>query len=148
MAWLRVPCIVVLLCGAAHAREVGLDIEAHAPPERVLVEGATTSVRATDGTLLSLVVTYRPGSDVEITETLEVAGGQASWTPLHAGLANLDAEIEPAAGGEAVPYTQMVSVRFDTFLTAGLVVMVVAGTILFGGAFVSIRALLRGENNG
>jgi hypothetical protein len=131
-----------------HAQGVGLDIEGHAPPEQVLVEGTATSVRATGGTLLSLVVTYRPGSDVEISEGLEVVDGQATWTPTHAGLANLDAQIEPPAGGSALLHSQLVSVRFDTFLTAGLVVMIVAGVILFGGAFVSIRALLRSDDGG
>jgi len=139
-------CLLICLAGSAGAQEVGLVIEGYAPGERELVEGETYPVRATGGRLWGLHITYRPGSDVEDTKSfVSPPDGVAEWTPAHAGLARLEAWITPAGGGETVAHEQMVSVRFGSTLTTGLFVMLVAGLILFGGAFVSIRALLRGQ---
>ena len=54
-------------------------------------------------------------------------------------------KIAPEGGGDAVAHSEMVSVRFASIISAGLFVMLAAGVILFGGAFVSIRALMRSE---
>jgi len=138
--------LLLALAGVAGAQGPALVIDARATDSGVLVEGEGTEIRATGGELLSLVVTYRPGSDVEVVDELEIGSGVAKWTPRYAGLANLSARIAPAGGGEPVTSDELLSIRFATTLTAGLFVMLGAGLILFGGAFLSIRALLRSED--
>ena len=42
--------------------------------------------------------------------------------------------------------TLVVSIRFDSADRLGVAIMAIAGALLFGGAFVSIRALLRSQD--
>lgn len=143
---MRALSLLSLLAGVASAQGPALVIDYHGAASGTLVEGVETTIRATGGELLSLTITYRPGSDVEVIDELELENGVAPWTPRYAGLANLSARVAPAGGGEPAVHEELVSVRFATTLTAGLFVMLGAGLILFGGAFLSIRALLRSED--
>lgn len=89
-------------------------------------------------------VVYSPGSRVEQKETIGVpklepppAGKpyQVVWRPARSGV------VELSAAGESIK----VSVRFDGVPSPGIGIMLFAGLILFGGAAVSLRALLREE---
>ncbi len=77
-----------------------------------------------------LAVTYRPNSEVSHVDTLGRADetGVLMWTPQDAGIATLSAAV-----GDAAPCELIVSVRFRGIPVAGVIVMVVAGLILFGG---------------
>ena len=77
-------------------------------------------------------VTYRPGAISASTETFAPGGAVFEFTPDRAGVVSV-------AAGEA---SQSLSVRFQSAPLSGLVVMVLAGLILFGGAAVAMRALL------
>lgn len=80
----------------------------------------------------SVAVVYRPGAISAVTETFTPGAAAFEFTPDRAGVVSVD------AGGGA----QNLSVRFRSAPLAGLVVMVLAGLVLFGGAALSLRALL------
>ena len=80
----------------------------------------------------SVAVTYRPGAVSATTETFLPGGAVLEFTPDRAG-------VVAVAAGEA---SQSLSVRFRSAPFSGLVVMILAGLILFGGAAVAMRALL------
>lgn len=83
----------------------------------------------------SLVVTYRPNSGISVSETLPVTGSTAQWVPSRAGVVSLEAADGTSAN---------VSVRFDRTPISGLLILILAGLILFGGAAFAMRALLSG----
>lgn len=78
-------------------------------------------------------VTYRPGAITATTETFTPGSATFEFTPSRAGVVSV-------AGGDA---TRNLSVRFQSAPTSGVLVMLFAGLILFGGAGVALRALLR-----
>lgn len=85
---------------------------------------------------------YRPNSETAHTDELGPTGpdGTLTWTPADAGVVTLQA----AGEGEAPPVAQtQVAVRFGSFPPVGLLVMVVAAVILFGGAGIGFWLLLR-----
>lgn len=97
------------------------------------VEGEPVQVTVVDAA--ELVVTYRPGSAVEATQTLQLdPGGTAQWVPAQPGLAVL------AAGTASRP----VSVRFSGVPWNGVLVFLVAGGLLFGGIGFAFSRLMRG----
>lgn len=79
-----------------------------------------------------VTVTYRPGAISAVTESFGPSGAVFEFTPDRAGVVSV-------AAGEA---TQSLSVRFQSAPLSGLLVMIAAGLILFGGAAISMRALL------
>ncbi|MCB0581293.1 MAG: hypothetical protein KDD10_18525 [Phaeodactylibacter sp.] len=84
-----------------------------------------------------LVVTYRPNSSVARRDTLRAAQPAAAfqWTPRKAGVVSLS----------TASASRNVSVRFQGLSASGLLVMIVAGTLLFGGAAFAFRVLFRDE---
>ncbi len=77
-------------------------------------------------------VTYRPGAVTAFTETFTPGSDVFEFTPERAGV------VSVAAGGTS----KSLSVRFVGVPLGGLIVMILAGLILFGGAAISLRALL------
>jgi len=144
MARLVVPFLLLL---AAAAPAQGFTLEHYHPDQDMfLVEGHNVTVLFEGAEGAHLRAIYRPGSEVHHTEEIgAVTGDKLEWAPTDPGLVQLDL-YRPAAGeaAEAVLASKVVSVRFDTSLPSGLFVMILAGLFLFGGAFKSIRALLRG----
>ena len=84
---------------------------------------------------------YRPGSEVSHEERVGTADaqGRVAWTPTDAGLVSLRAEI-PTAGDPEVVTTNL-SARYAGVPLAGLLILVVAGTILYGGVIRGFRSL-------
>ena len=80
----------------------------------------------------SVTVTYRPGAITAHSETFAPGTATFEFTPERAGV------VSVAAGDAA----RSLSVRFRGAPLGGIVVMVLAGLILFGGAAISLRALL------
>ncbi|MDT7856705.1 hypothetical protein RQM47_08645 [Rubrivirga sp. S365] len=80
----------------------------------------------------SVTVVYRPGAISAVSETFTPGSAAFEFTPDRAGVVSV-------AAGKA---SQNLSVRFRSAPLAGLLVMVLAGLVLFGGAAVSMRALL------
>ena len=70
-----------------------------------------------------------------IVAMIPVSGTVATWTPSRAGVVAL-----ATADGAS----RNVSVRFDETPISGLLILIVAGLVLFGGAALAMRALLSG----
>ncbi len=110
------------------------------------LRGETTEIRVegADGRPLAgvaLRARYRPNSETAHTAEMGVtdAAGRVEWTPDDAGVVLLE------AGDAAAPIAQhRVSVRFGGFPPLGLLVMVVAAALLFGGAALGFWWLMRG----
>ena len=80
----------------------------------------------------SVTVTYRPGAVTATTATFAPRAATFEFVPERAGV------VSVASGGAS----QSLSVRYIGVPLGGLVVMILAGLILFGGAALSMRALL------
>jgi hypothetical protein len=84
---------------------------------------------------LELLVTYRPNSAISQMDTLKRESPTAEfyWDPVSAGVVNL-------SSGDI---SKNVSVRFEKVSTGGILVMLIAGIILLGGATFSLIAMMR-----
>jgi hypothetical protein len=96
------------------------------------------SVTRADGTPAdgdTVTAVYRPSSEVSRTERIGVVGidGRLSWTPLEAGVVTLSAVPPAGAGDGAAVQTRNLSVPFAKTPLSGLVILVFAGLILYGG---------------
>ncbi len=80
----------------------------------------------------SVTVTYRPGAVTAQEEVFTPGSAVFEFVPERAGVVSV-------ASGDA---SQNLSVRFQGTPLGGLIVMVLAGLVLFGGAAISLRALL------
>lgn len=84
-----------------------------------------------------VVVTYRPNSIVALRDTIRIGGFESvKWTPARAGVVRIGL---PDGSG------QNVSVRFTGTPLSGLLILIAAGLILFGGAVFAMRKLLEGD---
>jgi hypothetical protein len=134
---MRLPArlLLVLLLGfglsgpaAAQFQRSAEDLFVGTPVTVTLPAGADT-----------LLVTYRPNSAIATTDAIPATGGQVAWTPADAGVVAL------AVPGGA---RETVSVRFQDTPAAGMLVLVLAGTILFGGAIFAFRKLFERRPDG
>ncbi|GAB5536574.1 MAG: hypothetical protein Rubg2KO_28230 [Rubricoccaceae bacterium] len=94
-------------------------------PVRIILDEPTESVQ----------VVWRPNSAIPDTVSLDPEGTSFLWTPTRAGVATVITD-----GG-----TQNVSVRYDEFPGSGILVLVLAAGILFGGAGFAMGKLLSGD---
>ena len=81
-------------------------------------------------------VVWRPNSAISDTVTLDVSGQTFTWTPTQAGVATMI-----TSNGTS----QNVSVRYDSYPASGIFILIIAGTILFGGAGFAMGKLFGGE---
>lgn len=105
----------------------------------------------------TIEVVYRPGSKVESSESLDfpaIAAGMESsipWKPAMPGIVRLDykAPLE-GADAKATPAKAdaMVGVLFPKPPISGIVIMLLAALILFGGCFFSFQLLREDEDEG
>jgi hypothetical protein len=98
------------------------------------VEGAT------------VIVTYRPGSSVEMTEPLGITDseGTVTWTPSSAGLATVTATWQDMEQAEQTE-SKTVPVRYQRAPWSGIVIMIIAGLVLAVGSVIRVFRLLRSE---
>ncbi|MDX1667741.1 MAG: hypothetical protein R3350_10940 [Saprospiraceae bacterium] len=87
-----------------------------------------------------VVLVYRPNSSLASTDTLVADSLRVrfAWRPTEAGVYTI------RAGGQS----RNVSVRFSGLSTSGILVMLIAGGILFGGVIFAFRILFRKEEKG
>lgn len=90
-----------------------------------------------------LLVRYRPNSSLSTVDTLysETPTSHFQWEARQAGIATLF--IEDANGRPL--HSHNVSVRFQGTSPGGIIVMVLAGIVLFGGAIFSFSILFKTE---
>ena len=84
-------------------------------------------------------VVWRPNSAIPDTVSLDADGTSFEWTPTRAGVATVVTTI-----GEETT-AQNVSVRYDEYPGAGIFILILAATILFGGAGFAMGKLLSDE---
>lgn len=106
-------------------------IEAGAEAPRFPVQGQPVRVTLEEPTEFVRVV-WRPNSAIPDTVSLDPEGDSFLWTPTRAGVAT----VLTSNGA------QNVSVRYDSFPGSGILVLVLAGCILFGGAGFAMGKLL------
>lgn len=89
-----------------------------------------------DAPVQTVVVTYRPNSAIPLVDTVTVGGFESiRWTPERAGVVRVSVPGGPSRN---------LSVRFAALPVAGIVVLILAGLILFGGAAWAMTKLLSG----
>ena len=91
-------------------------------PVRITLDQPTASVK----------VVWRPNSAIPDTVALDPAGTSFEWTPTRAGVASI---VTPEG-------SQNVSVRYSGYPASGILILILAGTILFGGAGFAMGKLL------
>jgi hypothetical protein len=127
----RLGIFLLLMSSAVQAEE------AVRVAEQFPTAGVATGVSYPDG-VDALHILYQPeASYIPLDETIRVGGTSYSWTPARAGIVRLEA----LKGGEVL-FSTDVSVKFAGTPLAGLAIFFLAGAILFGGSFFSLRAIL------
>lgn len=130
---------VSLLALAAPCTAVELSFEDDFPivgrTETVTAQGATNDVD------LRLWVVYSPNSETSTEEEIGVVPttGMVAWTPSRSGIATVSVRGDDGA----VVASENVAILFAKTPTAGVMVMIFAGLLLFGGAGFSLRSVLR-----
>ncbi len=81
----------------------------------------------------SIVITYRPNSNIEKKEVLKSNNSIFEWIPKKEGVVSIKSSNE----------TINVSVRYQNFSVSGLFVLLFAGTVLFGGVAIAFRVLFK-----
>ena len=136
-------------------------VEIHLPPaaeggeagEHVPIFGEEVPLRVTlDGEPAAealVTATYRPGSNVERSKELgrTRSDGTIEWVADFPGLAQLDAVVKTGEieGVEQTRKgTKTVSIRFRRTPWSGVIVLLVAGGFLFGGAILAFLKMMRG----
>jgi len=123
---MRASLLLLALLAAPALAQTVVSVEPEAP-----TRGEPVTVTF-DAPADSVTVVYRPGAVTATTETFTPGAATFTFTPEVAGV------VQVSAGGSS----QSLSVRFQSAPIWGLVVMILAGLILFGGAGVALRALL------
>ncbi len=103
------------------------------------VRDKTTFIRLTDvddPTAWKLSVTYHPNSVTAKTDELGVfdVAGKATWKPAVSSIV----EIVAKGPGKKDKAVMNIAVRFPSPPISGIVILLLAGTILFGGAGYSL----------
>jgi hypothetical protein len=96
----------------------------------------------------TLTVTYRPNSSVAKTEILvnDPPATSMAWSSKEPGLVAL--HYVDKSGDSLQGVNRNLSVRFSGVSASGIVVMVLAGIILFGGATTAFRTMFREQEEG
>lgn len=91
--------------------------------------------------LLTLWVVYSPNSETQSeTEVGRLSGsGEITWIPSRFGIATLSVRD----GSGAAIASENVAIVFASPPLSGVLVMLFAGALLFGGAAISLRSVLR-----
>ncbi len=100
------------------------------------VQGETVTITLAEPDSM-LIVTYRPNSSIARADTLRASKLTTTfeWAPRKAGVASLSTSRA----------SRNVSVRFLGLSGSGIAVMIVAATLLFGGAAFAFRLLFKDE---
>lgn len=122
------------------------------PPAQATIEVSNVSPEVGERIQLNfpvpvdtLTVTYRPNSSVAKTEIIAIDPPATSveWASQNPGLVELtylDKRTNPATA-----VSRNLSIRFAGLSGSGLFVMLLAGTVLFGGVVTAFRSLFRDE---
>lgn len=135
------PLALTLLAAVALALPVSAQIQFAPQPVQPGAEAPSAPIQGQpilvtlDEPAESVQVVWRPKSAISDTVTLDTQGTSFMWTPTRAGVATV---VTPNG-------SQNISVRYDSFPGSGILVLVLAAVILFGGAGFSMGKLLSGD---
>ena len=101
------------------------------------ITGKTTKISEIPPGAEAVEVTYQPDAPIASTERIEVSGTEVDWTPKKPGIAKIQV-IQPDGPGPVIER----SIKFDGVPIAGVVICLVAATVLIGGATWATRMLL------
>ena len=115
------------------------------------VQGQVTTVSAvvpghSPTAKVRLEATYGPNAKVAkrvVIGSMTGTGSTLEWSPQRAGIVTLELYDEGAEQGSAPLAKKTLSVAFDGTPISGVLMMLAAGCILFGGAFVTLRQIMR-----
>lgn len=127
-----------VVSAAAAPAGAGIEADPALPTEG---EAATVIVTDTGGKPVrgvEITALYRPGSRVERSENLGLTGtdGSLTWSPSSAGLVTLS-----TSGDGAPALSRDLSVKYRGLPLPGLIILILAGTILYGGVIRGFRML-------
>jgi hypothetical protein len=133
--------LTVVLLGVAAGAPVAADLTTGGD---FPVVGKSDNVSLTgvgDASDLTLWVVYSPTSETQTEEEIGrfPADGRIAWEPSRFGIATLSARGDD--GGVVVG--ENVAILFAATPVAGVMVMLFAGVLLFGGAVISMWSVLR-----
>ncbi len=133
-AWLA---LLLFGMGLRSVTAADLELALEHPTRGEAVEVRLTGVESAAG--VQLTAAYRPGSATEVSETVGIFGsdGVLQWSPTDAGLSVLSAN----SGDESLA-SRNVSIRFDSTPPLGMLILLLAGLLLFGGTTVMLRRAL------
>ncbi|HPQ68071.1 MAG TPA: hypothetical protein PKW95_03010 [bacterium] len=108
------------------------------------IRGQATTITlqgADDPTQWTLTFTYRPNSKTSRTTEPQPFNfhGKVSWKPNDSGIV----QIAVQGPGEGDKISKNVAVRFPSPPASGIVILLIAGAILFGGAGYSLAKALK-----
>ena len=128
--------LVAVVLGPVSAAELSMDDEFPVVGQDRVVSVSGVE-RAED---LVLWVVYSPNSETSTEEEVGrfSPGGTVTWSPSRFGIATLSARD---AGGQVVA-AENAAILFAETPPAGVLVMLFAGVLLFGGAAYSLRSVL------
>ena len=129
----------ILIPGAAAA---GITLAESQPQEGTPVEVVVTNSAGEPAANVKVTALFRPGSDVTSQGTAGTtnASGRLQWTPSEAGLVTLSAEV-PGPDGASESLSNTLPISYAKVPGLGLLVMVVAGLILYGGVIYGFKKL-------
>lgn len=145
---LAAAALAAALAAVWFAAPVAAEVTIAAEDERPLRDEVVRLRVASDGAPAAgyrVVAVYRPNSQTGTEETLVAvdASGSVLWTPRHAGPVTLQVFPPGATAGEPPAATHTLAVRYGHFPPSGMLIMVLAGLLLFGGAGLALALLLR-----
>jgi hypothetical protein len=125
------------LCAAKPALKVDPSYPTVGQPATVTLTGVAEAQKG-----LTIKVTYRPASQTAKTDDVGEpdARGAVKWTPRSPGVTRIAAVV---TGKKKPVATVTVSTRFASAPITGILVMLIAGLVLFGCAGWSIRVAMR-----
>ena len=129
--------VLVALGGSAVAADLSFedDFPIVGREETITVGGGET------GGDLELWVVYSPNSETSTEEEIGRVppGGGVLWTPSRSGIAT----VSLRDGSGTILVAENVAILFDRTPSSGVLVMIFAGILLFGGAGFSLRSVLK-----
>jgi len=130
----RIFSIILIGCGLPILLTAQIELSNEQP-----IAGELVMIRL-DQPESQLVIAYRPNSSVVRRDTLiaNTPTAEFEWTPEDAGVVSLS----------TASASRNVSVRFRGFSWEGLIVMLLAGGILFGGVVFAFRVLFSERASG
>ncbi len=137
----RFGATVTLVILAASSAAAGADLRCADDFPQVGKDQTVTLSGVEQPELLTLWVVYSPNSETQ--SEIEVGplsgSGEIAWIPTRFGIATLSVRD----GSGATIASENVAIVFSSPPLSGVLVMLFAGALLFGGAAISLRSVLR-----